>query len=248
MEDEKNLAMIDPVAAMVAAHSVKVQVRLDEDATDQQIMAALDDACRAWAGNITTGAALQVLVGHILVAVKARGIHKRDPWGTFDLFVQREILGKYGIDTRTAYQCIEIATGLPDITPKEAKRIPAKTLLVAAQAVNDAAPSQKNRVRRKVLRMAERKDMTASDFREELKDANLLRVSQRNYRIRLVNLSFQVPVPVAERWKEIVGRRAASLVFAEWVEEHSAGKRKQAAIARHLGGAAYSNGHQSAAG
>lgn len=248
MEDEKEIVMIEPIAGRIASHSVAVQVKLDEDATDQQIMNALDDACRAWASNINTGASLQILVGHILVAVKAREIHKREPWGNFDTFVQKEIRDRYGIDTRTAYHCVEIVTGLPELTPKEAKHIPAKTLLVAAQAVNGAKPEDKARVRRKVLRMVESNDLTANDFRAQLKDAKLLRASQRNYRIRLVTLTFQVPVPVAERWAQITSKRAASLVFAEWVEEHSAGKRKRPAITRLLNGAARSNGHQATVG
>lgn len=208
---------IEPIVESVSGRQISLHVRLEGDATDQQIICALDDVCRAWSANITTGAALQLLVGNLLMAVQARGIHKQEPWGTFDAFVTKEIATKYGIELRTAYRCLELVSGLPHLTPEQT-RIPTGKLLLAAKAVNAAPPQSKERVRMRVMERAGHEDVSIESFRAELKGAKLLRTSHRESHLKLVTLNFQVPVELAERWKRIVGNRPASLVFAEMVE------------------------------
>ncbi len=241
---ETALMIIEPVKELVAGHSVKVQVKLDEDATDQQILSALDDACRAWSTSIVTGAALQHLVGKILVAVKAREIHKREQWGTFEAFLEKEIQPRYGIDPRTAYQAIELVTGIPDLSPQQA-RIPAAKLLPVAQAVNQARPQNKKLIRDRWLKEAANKTERADEFRDRLKSAKLLRTSNRKSTLRLANISFRVSSAIAHAWIQYCGSRQQALVFAEWVEEKTGMRRKQAGKARI--GRVESNGHRAMA-
>ena len=203
---------ISPVNEIVSGHSVKVQVKLDENATDREILNSLDNACREWGTVQKIEMAVRLLVGRILIAVRARELYKEEH-GTFrDFLVYIE--HHYGIKKSSAWDAINIVEGLPTISTERAEKIGPTNLLVVARAVKAVPKYRRELLAERLLTEADRRP-PVDEFRERLENAKLLRTGRE--RRRLARIVLEVPIAVANEWRELVGTRNSAQVFAELV-------------------------------
>jgi hypothetical protein len=219
MDTSATLIEIDPIRENVSGHTNRLQINLDEDAPDREIMRALAEACKEWSANLLTGIELQRSVGRILIAVRKREIYKQEPWNTFEAFLESEIEQRFHISLRQCWNAITVAEGIPDDVPKSILRAAgAVNVLHVAQAVRDTEPRYRSRLRKTLL--AKAATTPTAEFKAQLAGRNLLRTRRTERGPRLVTVSFQVSTETAEDWRKILGRRSASIVFSQWVQEH----------------------------
>lgn len=228
-EETKELVPIVPIREVVTGYSVKVQVQLDEDASDQQVLSSLDDACRQWSNVQKIDLGLRLVVGRLLMAVRERGIHRQEEWGTFELFL-KDIERRYGIKRSSAWNALMIVEADPELSVERAKEIGSSNLLEVARASKLAVergvpPAKVRRMTEKLLREAEKRP-PVEEFRQRLANANLIRVKSqaghRGVKIVLDNVSPRV----AAQWRELTQGKNSVRVFSDLVRiAHSAEQR-----------------------
>jgi len=217
MADRKELVPISPIKEMVTGFNVKVQVQLDEDATNQEILSSLDDACKQWSNIQKIDMGLRLVVGRLLMAVREREIYKQEQWGTFEAFL-KYVEERYGLKRTTAQDSLMIVEADPELTVERARRIGPTNLLLAARAVNFAPENEKKRIAKRLFREAEKRP-PVDEFRQRLQDAKLLRTSYRGRSRGMGKLVIDnVPTSTMHKWRQIVGAQKASRVFADLVD------------------------------
>ncbi len=223
MDTVPQIIEIEPIKETVSTHTVKVQVSLDEDATNQEILRALDHTCKEWSGALAAGEKLEVLVGKLLLAVSRREIYADSEWGTLEAFVEKEVTIRHGISRSKAFDCMLIAENLPGVTGKQVKSVGSEKLLLVARAVKAAPREQKSRLRTKLLRQCETR--STDEFRAALRGRNLIRTRSSERKIQLVTISFQVPVELAEEWRRFVGSRSQAMALRELMDRRKGAQR-----------------------
>lgn len=175
---------ITPIHLNISGHSDKFQVRLEEDASDNEIIIALHDACQQWSANIKTGDELRLAVGKLLLAVSERGLYKREPWGQMKVFLYEEIEKPFGIAWRTAYDAMQLAEA--GFTNRDVKGSRITNLLEIAKVVT-AAPQEKRREIRQAWTARAKKPIKEfrTEFHAELNGTRMLRSGRGPKLVRL---------------------------------------------------------------
>lgn len=217
---------IAPIRETISGHTTKLQVKLDEDATDIEIVNAFEDACKEWGLNLATGTKLMNTFGRILAAVKKRRSIWEPEFGSLENFLKARAEDQWGVSVRYCYQALSVAENLHVSSDQISNVTSTRNLVMIAQAVKQAAPEDRSRVRRSLIRKG---SLPVTELREVIESKGLAPARRATHK-RLVRIVFEVSRATAEQWQKIVGSRSQSIVFSQWVSEH-AGMRKPAKTA-----------------
>ncbi len=195
--------------ALITSVGTKLQIRLDEDATKEQVLVALESSLVELNRNLSTGTRLKQVVGQILVRIRDEKLYTQP---TFTEFLIETVEGRHGISKAIAYEAMGIVEHL-HLTPTQASRIRQTNINLIVRAVKQAAPERKEKLEKTLLEKGAK--MPVKQFQAFVHRAHLIRKPVGGE--TLATLTFQVPASVAESWRRVVGDRRSSDVFAEMV-------------------------------
>lgn len=214
MDTTPNGPPITPIRENISGYSSKLQIRLDEDSSDQEILRAVYDTCQEFGKNQKTGIALQLALGRVVIAVRERGIHKQEPYGTLGQFILVEIEKPHDISSSTVRHAIEMVEGVPGITDKEAKAVGHANLLQVARALKNAAPERRGRLQGNLLLKAQ--EMPTADFRAELERRKLIRTGPSP---RLGTVSFQLSRETITMLEKLTNGGSVSVTVSKLIQD-----------------------------
>lgn len=205
---------------LVTGTPIKLQVRLTEESTPEQIRAALDHSLNEMSKNMATATKIRHVVGTLLYEVKSKKLYDES---SFDDFLKTNVEERHGIGVQTAWDAIRAVEYL-HITPDQAGKIRVTNLNLVSKAVKQASPENRPKLEKILLQKAEK--MPIRKFAEYVDRAGLIRKGVGAE--RMAQVSFQVSQSTLKTWLRIVGDRKQSEVFAELVREYG-GRRERAA-------------------
>lgn len=175
---------ITPVNINIAGHTDKLQIRLDEDATDNEILIAVHDAGHQWSGNLKTSDEMRLGVGKVLLAVSERKLYRMEPWGDMRTFLEREIEKPFKIAWRTAYDAMKLAEA--GFTNREVKHSRLTNLLEIAKVVTKAPEEQRAEIKREWTPLAKKSIKEfKTEFHADLNGTKMLRSGRGPKLVRL---------------------------------------------------------------
>lgn len=194
---------------LITSVGTKLQIRLDEDATQNQVLVALESSLVELGRNLSTGTRLKQVVGQILARIRDEKLY---PQPTFTEFLIETVEGRHGISKAIAYEAMGIVDHL-HLTPSQAGKIKQTNINLIVRAVKQAAPERKEKLEKTLLEKGAK--MPVKQFQAFVERAHLIRKPVGGE--TMATLTFQVPASVADTWRRVVGERRSSDVFSDMV-------------------------------
>lgn len=193
----------ESIRELVTSPPLKVQIALDTESTDQQVLAAVDDACRGLERHEESGQKLKWVLARILIVVRERRLWSG--YQTFDDWLEARVLKRYRLGRSTVLEAISVLDTIPD-APR--MKIPAANLALMARAMKATPQDQRERLKKQLLSEA---SMPIQEFRTEVQR----RFNLRRHGKRMATIVLHVPAELASAWQKFVGDRNAAEALAQ---------------------------------
>jgi hypothetical protein len=169
---------------------------------DAEVLKVLDEYCDDLQRDTAKVDKLRQMVGRLLVEVRGRRLYESKGYKSFDAFLEKEMEERHSISRATAYNAIQVAEALPDLSVEQAERIGTQRLKLVAQVIKrDERPEpEKKRLALKLLSRAEK--MSLLKFRSSLEKDGLL--NENSAGPKLV-IAIKAGRQLMAAWKKAVG-------------------------------------------